>query len=880
MGWRESRGGLIWARRSTVCGDWCGDCSGSRRRWRWRPVGRRYRRGVKDGVAEAIGVAGQSVEAALVVVEGLRGSDAVPGEARKVVEAVVKELRERVVEGLRLTAGLVVEGKTGEAQQKLKAATVALQSVAEKLPAAGEAIDGKTYEGLSEDVRAAVDEACERSRAAIARDVLMRGGEAGSLSEQLEEKYKVRYVRFGRKAAEISSAAYLDAAVESGAIDLGRTPAEDGVFVGEGDAFMAFVPRRPGDSDGWRGVDFDEKRWRRVLTPLGYSEDRDERRVIRGNLQGAMRNKSPGVFLRRRFDVERPEQFGDVVMKVRYDDGFVAYLNGEEVARRNVGDGEVSWDSSAEGERGAEAFGEPESLVLGAAADLLLAGRNVLAIHGMNSSQDDADFFLDLSLRESAPPVEPGLGGGEASGEIVEDLEFRGLTDVAGALSHAVEKIAPDTLAGILLASDGQHNARGQVEDIARRLGVQGAPVGAVAIGSSSGPPDASILDVQVSDSVYLGDKIVARADVKLDGLRGKSVRAVLVRDGEDLDELEIKVPSDRYRTNLRFKHVPDDKGIYSYSVRLDPVEGELFSDNNDWHFDVAVTDDRKNVLLVDSFARWEFRYLRNLFYARDKSVHLQYVVLHPEVIEGQAPLAEVAASASRPFGEAEATVLPESREEWLKFDAIILGDVPPAIFGEKEWEIIDECVRERGAMLVVVAGPRYMPHAFGDERFKELLPVIYGESGDEQFTPPEMGYRLALTPEGRNSPIMRQAPSGLVNGQIWGGMPELRWRHAVEGGERGGGSARLRGVRRSQSERCGWRVRRTLRGAAGAAEGCADRDAALCDGECVRVDVRPHLAFPLRGRRRLPPPFLGAADALGDGGEPAGGDRVRAAGE
>ncbi len=365
----------------------------------------------------------------------------------------------------------------------------------------------------------------------------------------------------------------------------------------------------------------------------------------------------------------------------------------------------------------------------------------------------------------------------------IEEGEYAS-TNVAAALEAAAESIAPETLAGVVLISDGRHNARDQVEDVARRLGIQGAPVGAIALGSSVGPPDASVIELQVPESIYLGDRILARASLKLDGLRGKTVKAGLYLGDEKIDEQDIAVPEDQFTATVRFRDAPEDKGTRSYSVRIDPVEGERFSENNAWFFDVAVTDDRKNVLIVDSVPRWEFRYLRNLFFARDKSVHLQYVLLNREDVAGAQDLADIPASASRPFGEAEATRLPESREEWLKFDAIILGDVPPAVFGANEWEMIDACVRERGAMLVLIAGPNAMPHAFSDDLFRALCPVVYdadpgafvaGEPADGTD-----GFRLTLTAEGRGNSIMRQAPSGVVNSQIWADMPPLYWRHPV----------------------------------------------------------------------------------------------------
>ena len=58
------------------------------------------------------------------------------------------------------------------------------------------------------------------------------------------------------------------------------------------------------------------------------------------------------------------------------------------------------------------------------------------------------------------------------------------------------------------------------------------------------------------------------------------------------------------------------------------------------------------NVLLVDGRPRWEYRYLRNLFYGRDKSVHLQDWLVHPDSIYGIQPKLLEYASASRPFGQ------------------------------------------------------------------------------------------------------------------------------------------------------------------------------------------------------------------------------------
>ena len=362
------------------------------------------------------------------------------------------------------------------------------------------------------------------------------------------------------------------------------------------------------------------------------------------------------------------------------------------------------------------------------------------------------------------------------------DADFQMRTDITAALEQAIERVPAESLAGVLLLSDGRHNGEKPPDDAARSLGLTGAPIHAVAIGSSKGPKDAAFLKVEVAESIFLGDRIKVRAEVKADGMKGSQLKVALRQGETEVDAQTVPVPEETFRTSLRFGYAPPAKGIFSYSLKIEPVEGEVFATNNQWDFETAVTDDRTNVLLVDSVPRWEFRYLRNLFYGRDKSVHLQYVLLKPDEIQGQAPVPPIFASATRKFGDAMATRLPEKFDEWMRFDVIIIGDVAPASLPTQTWETIEKAVGERGAMLVVIAGPRSMPHAFSSEVVKRLLPIDYAPQPGPLFSGPEPAFGLRLTSEGRNSPIMSQSPSQIENARIWSETPALMWRHPIKG--------------------------------------------------------------------------------------------------
>ena len=353
-------------------------------------------------------------------------------------------------------------------------------------------------------------------------------------------------------------------------------------------------------------------------------------------------------------------------------------------------------------------------------------------------------------------------------------------TDLAGGLESILDQVPPDQLAGVVLLSDGRHNRPGSVEDVSRRFGILDAPIAVIPSGSEVAPKDAAIVSVRAPDSVYLGDRIRVGALLKFDGYRGEKATLKLFAGDKELATREIAIPQDHYREEVKFRHAPEEGGIGEYRVVLSALENETFDNNNEWEFQTVVSDARTNVLLIDRHPRWEFRYLRNLFYGRDQSIHLQSVLLEPDRISGHTP-PKVVASASRPFGEANATHLPESDEEWRKFDVIIIGDIGPDSLSDEQWGFLKGCVNERAALLVLVAGPEFMPHAFSSEIARELIPVKY-EASRRNYYGGSQEFRFSLTNAGRNHPITAQVEGQLSNERLWKDFPVIRWRHPVEG--------------------------------------------------------------------------------------------------
>jgi len=443
-------------------------------------------------------------------------------------------------------------------------------------------------------------------------------------------------------------------------------------------------------------------------------------------------------------------------------------------------DAQKFWDGLPEADRAATR-GLCETTRVALACDLLNrpgpGGTSFLAKLG---SRYDLDFFTFGRGLARSSEAEIGRNLVSTNGAAFAEQYFRAATDFTAALEGVLKELPSEQLAGVLVLSDGIHNADTSVLPVTRRFGAQGAPVCGVVLGGTRLPFDVALADVIAPESVFLGDRVRMVATVKATGAIGKKIKVKLMCGEAVAEETELDISSDDWQREVRLAHEPQTNGVVRYEVRAETLEGELFKDNNAWRTDVAVSDDRINVLLVDDSPRWEFRYLRNLFFGRDKSVRLQSWLVHPDAVSGGAAVNLPPASAGRKFGDAESGGWPVSRDEWRAFDVIILGDLAADTLTPQVQEEIRACVVDRGALLVVISGPRAMPHAFPkDSTLAGLVPFTVQEE-DGYWKGPEETYRLALTPTGQAHPVMVQSGSLSENEEVWQSLPPFDWRLPV----------------------------------------------------------------------------------------------------
>lgn len=183
------------------------------------------------------------------------------------------------------------------------------------------------------------------------------------------------------------------------------TPAGVVALVAENAAKRVLVPGRPLD-DAWRtSLRYNDSSWLAGVGGVGYERASGYEPLIGIDVGDAMYGLSTTCCIRIPFELSGdPCDWETMTLAMRYDDGFVAYLNGVEVARA-LFTGTPQWDSHADSGREAQGL---DSFDISAHKGLLQPGENLLAIQGLNASSTSSDFLIGAELIAT---TQAGAGG-------------------------------------------------------------------------------------------------------------------------------------------------------------------------------------------------------------------------------------------------------------------------------------------------------------------------------------------------------------------------------------------------------------------------------------------------------------------------------------
>lgn len=170
-------------------------------------------------------------------------------------------------------------------------------------------------------------------------------------------------------------------------------------LVGPAAAARIHVPTDASLGRDWILPSFDDSTWLAGVNGVGYDTTGELAPHISVDVQATMFEQNSSAYLRIPFELDDVDAIDTLELAVQYDDGFIAYLNGVEIARRNAGGASFNARSTAPHPNIEAIAYEPFNVT--PYRSLLVPGRNVLAIHGMNIEPTNVDFLIRPTLTAS-----------------------------------------------------------------------------------------------------------------------------------------------------------------------------------------------------------------------------------------------------------------------------------------------------------------------------------------------------------------------------------------------------------------------------------------------------------------------------------------------
>ncbi|MBI1370365.1 MAG: VWA domain-containing protein [Planctomycetes bacterium] len=328
----------------------------------------------------------------------------------------------------------------------------------------------------------------------------------------------------------------------------------------------------------------------------------------------------------------------------------------------------------------------------------------------------------------------------------------------------------------VVIITDGQHNDGPSPIHTAQLLGQRQIPLFTIGLGADHPPHDLAIMKVFTPESVSKDDRVRGEVIIADHMPAGQQFTLRIEEEGQPVWEQKLTTqdgalrripfdfPIDKF-VDAKLKDGDRDVKVLSLpmamQVSITPLEGEVRKDNNTamMHF-TATTQDWK-MLVIDGRARWETRYIRNLF-ERDSRWKIN------EIIAGPGAKNDVIKQGDEPG------MFPKDAKSLFAYDLIVLGELRPGMLSEEEMTWLREFVQNRGGGMIILDGQRGHLREYLSSPLGDLIPVNWTSAGESHQG--ELPQRLAPTELGLQKPALLLASDPAENGELWHALPPPHW--------------------------------------------------------------------------------------------------------
>jgi hypothetical protein len=348
--------------------------------------------------------------------------------------------------------------------------------------------------------------------------------------------------------------------------------------------------------------------------------------------------------------------------------------------------------------------------------------------------------------------------------EIATSAPGRG-TDLYDPLAQASKKFK--NLLGVVLISDGDWNHGRPPVHAAATLSMKSIPVFTVPVGSPNRLPDIELLSLDVPTFGVAGKSVRIPFTIESSLPREFSTTVSLkTSDGDEVTK-EVRVPAmGRLTDALNWK--PKTTGDFTVTLDVPKHGDETLADNNRLAAPIAIREEKLKVLLIESYPRWEYRYLRNAL-SRDPGVELSCLLFHPG-------LSKVGGGSKDYLKQ-----FPSGLDELSKYDVVFLGDIglEDGQLTAEQCRLLRGLVEKQASGLVLMPGWQGRLFSLLDTELGDLCPVLLDAAQPGGWGSRTPG-RFELTEGGRRSLLTKLAETQDDNAEVWEDLPGFQWHAPV----------------------------------------------------------------------------------------------------
>ena len=365
--------------------------------------------------------------------------------------------------------------------------------------------------------------------------------------------------------------------------------------------------------------------------------------------------------------------------------------------------------------------------------------------------------------------------------KLTQQLSTAGqVTAVGNVLSDVSRQFGTGDLEAVVVVSDFANNAG--APPLARRgSGVQspadklGVPIYAVGVGATEAIDLA--VDIQTDPKMKKAERTNVLVKLRQTGLRDEAVLVNVFARSMSGETKSIPIGQKTITlaaglNTIEFPFTPEDAGRYEFVADVEPIRGEIVTDNNRATREVNVIDDYLRLMYVANEPTWEWRFIKEVFH-RDKLI-------------GMEGFRTYLASSDARVRETNVLFLPTltpKRSDFFANDVIFIGDMPrsrsdqPGGLSDRFCEMTKEYVSQFGGGLVVICGPRFGLRELEGTPLADMLPVVIDPDSDIHD---DQEFPLQLTAKAETYPFMNLGGNDADNGKAWDNLGRLQWYQPV----------------------------------------------------------------------------------------------------